>query len=143
MEKLKVFLGGTCAKSTWREELLAMLDQERIEAFNPVVPHWTKECQAVEDMHRLTDDICLYVITPEGEGFYSFVEATDDSNKRPESTVVCILTEANGQKMEGHTLKCALKTMKLISENGVFVTDSLETLAAYLNSYEKKKASQK
>ena len=138
MEKVKVFLGGTCASSTWREELQSKLNEERIETFNPVVPNWTPECQAEEDFHRETDDICLYVITPEGEGFYSFVEVTDDSNKRPESTVLCILTEANGKKFEGHMLKCALKTAKLIAKNGVFVTDNLDQLAAYLNAYEKK-----
>ena len=36
MEKVTVFLGGTCAKSTWREELISKLDSERIETFNPV-----------------------------------------------------------------------------------------------------------
>lgn len=140
MEKTKVFLGGTCATSTWREELLAKLDPEKIEAFNPVVPNWTPECQAVEDFHRENDDICLYVITPEGQGFYSFVEVTDDSNKRPEKTVLCVLEEANGKKFEGHMLKCALKTEKLIAGNGAYVTDNLEDLATYLNSYEKTKA---
>ena len=135
MEKVKVFLGGTCASSTWREELQSKLDTERIETFNPVVPNWTKECQAVEDFHRENDDLCLYVITPEGEGFYSFVEVTDDSNKRPDSTVLCVLEEANGQRFEGHMLKCALKTAKLVAKNGVFVTDNLDQLAQYLNTY--------
>ena len=140
MEKVKVFLGGTCPSSTWREELQRKLDSERIETFNPVVLNWTPECQAEEDFHRETDDICLYVITPEGEGFYSFVEVTDDSNKRPESTVLCILIEANGKKFEGHMLKCALKTAKLIAKNGVYVTTSLDELATYLNQYKKNQA---
>lgn len=135
MEKVTVFLGGTCADSTWREELEGMLDHERVETFNPVVADWTPECQAVEDFHRENDDICLYVITPEGQGFYSFVEVTDDSNKRPERTVLCVLTEANGKKFEGHNLKCVLKTMKLVSSNGVFVTDSLEKVAAHINQF--------
>ncbi len=143
MEKLKVFLGGTCASSTWREELLKMLDPERVEAFNPVVPDWTPECQAVEDYHRATDDICLYVITPEGEGFYSFVEVTDDSNKRPESTVLCLLTEANGKEFDKHNLKCAIKTAKLVANNGVVVTDSLEKVAQFLNAYDPKQKTKK
>ena len=135
MEKVTVFLGGTCADSTWRDELKEKLNTERVESFNPVVPNWTPECQAVEDFHRENDDICLYVITPEGEGFYSFVEVTDDSNKRPEKTALCVLTEANGKKFEGHNLKCVLKTMKLVKNNGAFVTDSLDKLAEYVNSY--------
>lgn len=136
MEKVKVFLGGTCASSTWREELQKKLNPERVETFNPVVPDWTPECQALEDYHRETDDICLYVITPEGEGFYSFVEVTDDSNKRPERTALCLLKEANGKKFEGHTLKCALKTMKLVAKNGVFVAENLDQLAVFLNEYQ-------
>ena len=137
MEKVKVFLGGTCADSTWREELLEKLDKEKVEAFNPVVPNWTEECQAVEDYHRKHDDICLYVITPEGEGFYSFVEVTDDSNKRPEHTVLCVLVEANGKSFDKHNLKCVKKTAKLVAANGVVVLDSLDQVAAFLNGYQK------
>ena len=143
MEKTTIFLGGTCADSTWREELDGMLDHEKISTFNPVVPDWTPECQIEEDMHRENDDICLYTITPEGTGFYSFVEVTDDSNKRPDRTVLCVLQEANGKKFEGHNLKCVLKTMKLVSANGVVVVDSLENLAEYLNTYANNKTTSK
>lgn len=136
MEKVSVFLGGTCADSTWREELIPKLN-EGVEAFNPVVSDWNPECQAIEDFHRATDDVILYVITPEGEGFYSFVEVTDDSNKRPESTILCILTEANDKKFEGHTLKCVNKTANLVQENGVLVFTDLQSLANYLNSLTK------
>ena len=136
MKKVKVFLGGTCATSTWREELITKLDSEKIETFNPVVPNWTPECQAEEDYHRANDDICLYVITPEGEGFYSFVEVTDDSNKRPDQTILCTLEEANGKAFVGHTKKCVLKTMKLVAQNGVKVFDNLDDLALYLNNLE-------
>lgn len=38
MEKLKVFLGGTCADFTWREELIPKLE-EHVKTFNPVVPN--------------------------------------------------------------------------------------------------------
>lgn len=140
MEKVKVFLGGTCGSSTWREELIPQLG-ENIEYFNPQLPPgaWNQEAQKVEDFHRETDDICLYVITPEGEGFYSFVEVTDDSNKRPDQTVLCVLESANGKNFEGHTKKCSLKTMKLVAQNGVVVLDNLEDLATYLNSYTKPK----
>lgn len=136
MRKVKVFLGGTCGSSTWRDELLEKIDSDKIDAFNPVVPDWTPECQVEEDMHRENDDICLYTITPEGEGFYSFVEVVDDSNKRPERTVLCVLMDANGKSFEGHTKKCVLKTMKLVAQNGVVVLDSLEALTKYLNKLE-------
>ena len=135
MRKVKVFLGGTCASSTWREELLPKLDDSKIEPFNPVVPNWTMECAEIERFHRKNDDICLYVLTPESEGFYSFVEVTDDSNKRPEKTVLCVLLDANGKSFSGHMLKCVLQTMRLVMENGAYVTDNLDELATYLNNY--------
>ena len=139
MKKVTVFLGGTCADSTWREELIDKLDLERIEVFNPVVPNWTQECQARELFHRENDDICLYVITPEGMGFYSFIEVVDDSNKRPERTILCVLTDVKGKTFEGHVGKCVRKTMELVAQNGVIVFDNLDDLALYLNSLGKKK----
>jgi hypothetical protein len=35
----KVFLGGTCNESLWRDKLIKLL---KIEYFNPVVPDWTE-----------------------------------------------------------------------------------------------------
>lgn len=40
----KVFLGGTCNESAWREELIQMLN---VDYFNPVVDDWTEECYIV------------------------------------------------------------------------------------------------
>ena len=138
MEKVNVFLGGTCGESTWRSELIPMLG-EHISFFNPQLPPgaWNEEAQKVEDFHRETDDVIVYVITPEGEGFYSFVEVTDDSNKRPQQTILCVLTEANGKSFEKHALKCVKKTVKLVAGNGVITVDSLEKLAAVINGYQK------
>ena len=137
MKKLKIFLGGTCSNSTWREELLNKLNQEKIDAFNPIVKEWTKERQIIEDYHRETDDICLYVITPEMKGFYSFVEVVDYSNKRPEKTILCVLEKANGKTYEEHIKKCVIKTMQLVKDNGVKVFDNLNDLSTYLNEYNK------
>lgn len=36
----KVFLGGTCAETTWRDKIIDKLS-ENIEYFNPVVKNWT------------------------------------------------------------------------------------------------------
>ena len=84
----KVFLGGTCAESTWREELINKLT---IDYFNPVVEDWTEECMAEERKQRETCDYCLYTITPRMKGVYSIAEVIDDSNKRPLKTVFCLL----------------------------------------------------
>ena len=71
-------------------------------------------------------------------GFYSFVEVIDDSNKRPDRTVLCVLMEANGKEFaDKHVKKCVLKTMKLAAENGVYVTDNLDELAQHINNTQK------
>ncbi len=53
---ITVFLGGTCNKSTWRDELIAKLDESKIKAFNPVVSTWTEGAQINELYHRKNDD---------------------------------------------------------------------------------------
>ena len=84
----KVFLGGTCAESTWREELIPLL---KINYFNPVVEDWTPECMEEELRQRDTCDYCLYVITPRMLGVYSIAEVIDDSNKRPKKTIFAVI----------------------------------------------------
>ena len=84
----KVFLGGTCNESTWRDKLIKMLE---IDYFNPVVDDWTEECYQEELRQREICDYCLYVITPRMTGVYSIAEVVDDSNKRPEKTIFCLL----------------------------------------------------
>ena len=86
-----VFLGGTCNGSTWRDELMPMLDQEKISAFNPVVETWDEEAQKNEDYHKENDDLTLYVLTPEMKGIYGVFELAMDTCKRPGRVVACIL----------------------------------------------------
>ena len=57
----KVFLGGTCNNSTWRDKLIQQLE---IDYFNPVVSDWTEEAYKRELKERETCDFVLYVITP-------------------------------------------------------------------------------
>ena len=87
---MKVFLGGTWNESTWRDELIDMLE---IDYFNPVVKDWTPDCMEREWSERLFADYCLYVITPKMTGAYSIAEVIDDSNKKPNKTIFCYLEE--------------------------------------------------
>ena len=84
----KVFLGGTCNESKWRDKLIPMLN---IAYFNPVVDDWNEECYQRELKEREVCDYCLYVITPLMSGTYSIAEVVDDSNKRPDKTIFCVL----------------------------------------------------
>jgi len=121
----RVFLGGTCNSSTWREEIIEDL---KIDYFNPVVEDWTPECMKEELKQRDKCDFCLYVITSDMTGVYSIAEVIDDSNKRPEKTIFAF-------KKEGFT-KGQIKSLETVG-NMVFRNNAswvdFKNVAALLN----------
>ena len=139
----KVFLGGTCNESMWREELIPML---KIDYFNPVVDDWTEECYLEELKQREICDYCLYVITPKMIGVYSIAEVVDDSNKRPKKTIFCYLnSDFNYKWLENEYLdryiyfdegqiKSLEKVGKMVEDNGGKFLQSLQEIADFLNS---------
>ena len=143
----KVFLGGTCNESTWRDKLIKMLE---IDYFNPVVDDWTEECYQEELRQREICDYCLYVITPRMTGVYSIAEVVDDSNKRPEKTIFCILeydlsdykTKIEGDKkvrryvetFKPEQLKSLDKVGVMVEKNGGKYFKSLSEVAEFLNN---------
>jgi hypothetical protein len=141
----KVFLGGTCNGSSWREELKKLL---KIDYFDPVVPNWTQECYEEELRQREICDYCLYVITPRMHGVYSIAEVVDDSNKRPKKTIFCLLTMdtnpelnltslLNTQKhifFSNEQLKSLDKVGLMVENNGGKYFDTLKDVADFLNS---------
>lgn len=130
----KVFLGGTCNGSKWREELIPLLN---IDYFNPVVEDWTSECMEEEVKQRKECDYCLYVITPKMTGVFSIAEVVDDSNKRPEKTIFCFLdTVEDGKFFTTHQKKSLTQVSVLITCNGGKSLFSLEEVAEYLNKKE-------
>jgi hypothetical protein len=127
----KVFLGGTCNGSKWREQLIPLL---KIDYFNPVVPNWTPECQAEEVKQREACDFCLYVLTPKMTGVYSVAEVTDDSNKRPQKTILVYLEKDEDATFTPHQLKSIVQTGKLVVGNGAKAFASLQEVSDYLNN---------
>ena len=126
----KVFLGGTCGESTWREKIIPMLN---IEYFNPVVDDWNEEAQANELRERDNCDFCLYVITPDMKGVYSIAEVIDDSNKRPEGTVFCFILESLYATYSAETLKSLKAVGDMVERNNAKFFGSLQDVADYLN----------
>ena len=127
---MKVFLGGTCNESKWREELIEGLEMDY---FNPVVEDWTPDCQEEEIYQREHCDYVLYTITPKMKGVYSIAEVVDDSNKRPKKTILCILDD----DIDGSFSMAQLKSLKavgsMVRNNGGFVVDNLRAVRHYLN----------
>jgi hypothetical protein len=128
--KKKVFLGGTCNGSTWRNELIPLLT---IDYFNPVVDDWTPECQAREIEERENADYCLYVISPKMEGFYSIAEVVDDSNKRPEKTYLVILNEDDGKTFNTKQINSLTAINNMVIRNGGTSATNLKDIAYILN----------
>ena len=126
----KVFLGGTCNGSNWREQLIPLLT---IDYFNPVVEDWTPECMDEEIRQRKECDYCLYVLTPKMKGVYSIAEVVDDSNKRPEKTVFCYLPDDDGEYFDKHQVKSMDSVCRMIDENGGKVCMTLGEVARFLN----------
>ena len=122
--------------------MLTMLDSEKVDAFNPVVDDWNEQAQANEDWHKANDGFCLYVLTPEMTGIYSIFEVADDSNKRPEKTIFCVLPERDGKTFSVGIQKNFLKIKKDLIRNGARVCESLEEIATFLNSYDLQQAKQ-
>ena len=135
----KVFLGGTCNESTWRDRLIEMLE---IDYFNPVVDDWTEECYREELRQRELCDYCLYVITPRMRGVYSIAEVVDDSNKRPEKTIFCIVTADFSDTgdiimFDEQQLKSLDKVGVMVQNNGGKYFRTLREVAKFLNNTNK------
>lgn len=128
---MKVFLGGTCNDSKWRDELISMLE---LDYFNPVVEDWTPECQKEEIKQREECDFCLYVITPAMTGVYSIAEVVDDSNKRPHKTIFCFIDSDNGNNFTKAQIKSLRVVGSMVVKNHGFWRDNLKEVAEFLNS---------
>ena len=127
---MKVFLGGTCNESRWREELIEMLE---IDYFNPIVEDWTEECMEEEIRQREICDYCLYVITPKMTGVYSIAEVVDDSNKRPDKCLFCVLEKDEEEAFDKAQIKSLGAVSKLVANNGAKTFNSLKEIAEFLN----------
>ncbi len=127
---MRVFLGGTCNESNWRNRLIPMLT---IDYFNPVVDDWTEECMAEEIKQRGECEFCLYVITPRMTGVYSIAEVVDDCNNRPEKTIFCFLDSDQGASFTSGQIKSLKQVGKLIQDRGGYFADSLKDVANYID----------
>lgn len=138
----RVFLGGTFNESTWRQDLIPLL---KIDYFDPVVSDWTEASKAEELKQRVAADYVLYVISPEMTGLYSIAEVVDDSNKRPKSTLFCVI--AYNKDYTKQFTKAQLRSLDavkaMVTANGATVFNTLKEVAEFLNRDTNKPASTK
>jgi len=129
---MKIFLGGTCGNSKWRDEVIPRLEKLGIDYFNPVVDDWTPAAQEEEVRQKSICDYVLYVITPEMSGVYSIAEVVDDSNKRPQETIFCVLSEDNGKRFSKSQVVSLNEVSKLVKHNGAWVFFNIDSTIRFL-----------
>jgi len=132
---MRVFLGGTCADSKWKEKFIPKLN---IDYLN--FDDWNSKCQEEKIKQKETCDFILYTLTKAYSAFAEVAEVVDDSNKRPEKTIVCIYNELIDYKwyeklaMSKQELKHLDAVGRLVERNGGLYFKSLDEVANYLNS---------
>jgi len=126
----RVFLGGTCNNSTWRDELINMIS---VDYFNPVVKDWTPECQDVEmDEKENKCNIHLYVITKEMIGTFSIAEAVDSSHNKNVRTILHIIPNGFDEKQ----LKSLKAVIDLVNLRGgiAYCDENISRTAHVINN---------
>lgn len=127
---MKVFLGGTCNESNWRNRIITMLD---VDYFNPVVEDWTPDCMKEELKQREECNIVLYVVTPKMTGVYSIAEVVDDSNKRPKRTIFVRLRDDDHERFTEGQWKSLGAVAQMVERNGGRVFTDLKSAAIAIN----------
>ncbi|CAG2230302.1 RAW [Mytilus edulis] len=73
--KKRVFLGGSCNPTTWRQELaIPFLKSHGITFYNPQVQNWRPELLELEAQAKENADIMFFVIDKETRGISSMIE---------------------------------------------------------------------
>ncbi len=110
--KNKIFLGGTCAETTWREELIGVL---QVPYFNPVVEDWTEECQETERREKAFEcNIHFYLISKEMIGVFSIAEVVDSVHQSDKRTILHVLPDGFGKSQ----LKSLKAVVDLVNQRG-------------------------
>ena len=128
----RVFLGGTCNGSTWRDDMIKML---KIDYFNPVVENWTEACMDQEIWEREHCDVVLYTITPKMTGVYSIAEVVDDSNKQPGKTVLILLQKDIDKVFDKGQWRSLKAVAQMVERNGGAIFYSLKEAALAINQW--------
>ena len=117
----KIFLGGTCAGTTWRTELIDALRYSALhhECFNPQVPEWSDADMTVENIQKnMVCGIHLYYLTSDSPSVYSIAEAVQSSNNKGVTTYVHFETAG----MDRHQQLTMYALTNMLRGNGAYVT---------------------
>ncbi len=126
----KIFLGGTCANTTWRDDLIRMLNN--IPYFNPVVQDWTISAQEREIIEK--EDYCnihFYCITSEMKGVFSIAEVIDSVHTKGKRTILQVIPKG----FEDYQLRSLQAVVDLVNTRGgiAYIDNDLSRASRILN----------
>lgn len=73
-QNVVVGLFGTCGNSTWRKDVIKILDENEVYYFNPQKDDWKDEYAKIEAEHLANDEVILLPITKDTYGSASLAE---------------------------------------------------------------------
>jgi len=126
----RIFLGGTCNESVWREKLIQLI---QVDFFNPVVEDWTPNCQENETYEKENKcNIHLYVITSAMTGVFSIAEVVDSVHNKNVRTILQVIPDGF---TEGQT-KSLKAVVDLVNRRGgiACVDESINRTARIINN---------
>lgn len=125
----KVFLGGTCANTTWRDEIAPLL---RVNYFNPVVDDWNEKAMLREREEKALCNVHLYVITSAMIGLYSIAEVIDSIHESGKYVLLHVLPAG----FDDAQLKSLKAVAKMVQQHGqlAFIDDDLMLTVVMLNN---------
>lgn len=127
----KVFLGGTCNDSLWRDDFIRKL---KFKYYNPVGEEWTEKMKKEEIKQREESDFCLYVLTPKMAGYYSIAEVIEDSIKRPAKTIFSFLTVDGEKSFSPVQIRSLNQVAEMVKRNGAHYFKTLPEVIEFLNN---------
>ena len=128
--KNRIFLGGTCNETTWRDELINLI---QVDWFNPVVEDWNEEWQKIkEEEKELRCDVHFYLIRKEMKGVFSIAEVIDSVHTRGKRTIFHVMPDG----FDKSQLKSLQAVVNLVIKRGgiAFVDSDIKRSARIINN---------
>ena len=122
-----VLLGGTCADSIWRKDLIAKL-HDNVPYFDPQVAEWTEADAEREDACKPVAKLNVFVITGDALGTYSGWEIHEEATKAAFKLIFCTVGELPANQVKGIG-----KIKKGLSRMGATVCENLNEIADIIN----------
>ncbi len=125
----KVFLGGTCNETKWREKLIKEI---KIPYFNPVVKDWKPsdyDNEMIEKEEKC--NIHFYCITKEMQGVFSIAEVMDSVHTNNKRTFLQIIPDG----FDKIQLKSLKATVELVNFRGgiAYIDEDINRSSRILN----------